>query len=50
MATDLDILVLGNCVMEKQKQINFNLDMIMNKIFKKKEIKIDDNVVKLNIE
>jgi len=26
MATDLDILVLGNCVMEKQNQINFNLD------------------------
>jgi carbamoyltransferase len=26
MSTDLDILVLGNCVMEKQKQINFNLD------------------------
>ena len=26
MATDLDILVLGNCIMEKQKQINFNLD------------------------
>ncbi len=26
MATDLDILILGNCVMEKQKQINFNLD------------------------
>ena len=24
MATDLDILVLGNCVMEKQNQINFN--------------------------
>ena len=27
MATDLDILVLGNCVMEKQNQINFNLDI-----------------------
>ena len=26
MATDLDVLVLGNCVMEKQNQINFNLD------------------------
>ena len=26
MSTDIDILVLGNCVMEKQKQINFNLD------------------------
>ena len=26
MATDLDILVLGNCVMEKQNQINFNLE------------------------
>ena len=26
MATDLDILILGNCVMEKQNQINFNLD------------------------
>ena len=25
MATDLDILVLGNCVMEKHNQINFNL-------------------------
>jgi len=25
MATDLDILVIGNCVMEKEKQINFNL-------------------------
>ena len=24
MATDLDILVLGNCVIEKQNQINFN--------------------------
>ena len=27
MSTDLDILVLGNCVMEKQNQINFNLDV-----------------------
>jgi len=27
MATDLDILVLGNCVMEKKNQINFNLDI-----------------------
>ena len=27
MATDLDILVLGNCVLEKQNQINFNLDI-----------------------
>ncbi len=27
MATDLDILVLGNCVMEKQKQINFNINI-----------------------
>ena len=26
MATDLDILVLGNCGMEKQNQINFNCD------------------------
>ena len=25
MATDLDILVIGNCVMEKEKQINFDL-------------------------
>ena len=25
MATDLDILVIGNCVLEKEKQINFNL-------------------------
>ena len=27
MATDLDILVLGNCIMEKQNQINFDLDI-----------------------
>ena len=27
MATDLDLLVLGNCVMEKHKQINFNLNI-----------------------
>jgi len=27
MATDLDILVLGNCILEKQNQINFNLDI-----------------------
>lgn len=27
MATDLDILVLGNYIMEKQNQINFNLDI-----------------------
>jgi carbamoyltransferase len=27
MATDLDLLVLGNCVMEKQNQINFNSDI-----------------------
>ena len=26
MATDLDILVLGNCILEKEKQINFDLD------------------------
>ena len=25
MATDLDILVLGNCILEKEKQINFNI-------------------------
>ena len=25
MATDLDILVLGNCILEKEKQINFDL-------------------------
>ena len=25
MATDLDVLVIGNCIMEKEKQINFNL-------------------------
>ena len=26
MATDLDVLVLGNCIIEKHNQINFNLD------------------------
>jgi carbamoyltransferase len=26
MATDLDILVLGNCIIEKQNQFNFDLD------------------------
>ena len=26
MATDLDVLVLGNCILEKHNQINFNLD------------------------
>ncbi len=25
MATDLDVLVIGNCIMEKEKQTNFNL-------------------------
>jgi 2-polyprenyl-3-methyl-5-hydroxy-6-metoxy-1,4-benzoquinol methylase len=49
MATDLDILVLGNCVMEKHNQINYNLDIKSKKLFKNNEIKIDDNVVKLNI-
>ena len=27
MATDLDILILGNCILEKQNQINFELDI-----------------------
>jgi carbamoyltransferase len=27
MATDLDLLVLGNCILEKQNQIDFNLDI-----------------------
>ena len=26
MSTDLDLLVLGNCILEKEKQINFDLD------------------------
>ena len=25
MSTDLDVLVIGNCILEKEKQINFGL-------------------------
>jgi len=46
MATDLDILIVGNCVLEKNNQLSvYNMDKIFNKKYT-----VDDNLVKLGID
>jgi SAM-dependent methyltransferase len=48
MTTDLDLLIIGNCVLEKKDQIDQDL-FFWKKIFKKK-FTINDNIVKFSTD
>ena len=48
MTTDLDLLIIGNCVLEKKDQIDQDL-FFWKKIFKKK-FTINDNIVRFSID